>query len=86
MFDIMCGVHNELGKENYSLTLIDSSRESYPGETAEKIISQKSADGIVVHGSAVNETVGNLLVKRHRGIRVYHVGLGHAVAVFAHKP
>lgn len=73
MFDIMCGVHNELAKENYSLMLIDSSRESYPGETAEKVISQKSADGIVVHGSAVNESVGNLLVKK----QFPHIIIGH---------
>lgn len=73
MFDIMCGVHNELARENYSLMLMDSSKESYPGETAEKVISQKSADGIMVHGSAINESVGDLLVKR----QFPHIIIGH---------
>lgn len=73
MFDIMCGVHNELAKENYTLTLVDTSKESYPGETAEKVISQKYADGIVVHGSAINESVGDLLVKQ----QFPHIVIGH---------
>lgn len=73
MFDIMCGVHNELAKENYTLTLMDTSKETYPGETAGKVISQKYADGIVVHGSAINETIGDLLVKQ----QFPHIIIGH---------
>lgn len=73
MFDIMCGVHNEFAKENYTLTLVDTSRESYAGETAEKVIFQKYADGIVVHGSAINESVGDLLLKQ----QFPHIIIGH---------
>ena len=62
MFDIMCGVHNELSKYNYTVTLVDTSKDTHPGESVEKIISAGSADGIIVHGSALNEGVAQDIV------------------------
>ena len=55
MFDIMCGVHQALSQSNYSLTLIDPSEEIYTGERAHKEITRGGADGVIVHGSSVNE-------------------------------
>ena len=38
MFDIMCGVYRELAMQNYTLTLVDISDESYSGEKTEKVM------------------------------------------------
>lgn len=59
MFDIMCGVHHALTSNHFTLTLVDTSDEAYPGETAHKEIQKGSADGIIVHGSSVNEQLAN---------------------------
>lgn len=37
MFDIMCGVHHTLSENNYSLTLVNTSEEHYPGEKSVKL-------------------------------------------------
>jgi DNA-binding LacI/PurR family transcriptional regulator len=64
MFDIMCGVYHELSKYEYNVTMQDISQEKYAGETAENIISQCSADGIVVHGSALNRKTADLITQK----------------------
>lgn len=63
MFDIMCGVHKALSQKNFTLTLIDTSEESYPGERAHIEITRGSADGIIVHGSSVNEQLADEISK-----------------------
>lgn len=73
MFDIMCGVQNALAETSYSLTLMDTSRESCPGETVSHVISQKSADAIVIHGSAITRETAQLLVKE----KYPHIVIGH---------
>lgn len=73
MFDIMCGVNNELSKNNYTMTLLDTSAESYPGETVEKVLNKKGADGMVVHGSAINKETASLLMKE----QFPHIIIGH---------
>lgn len=73
MFDIMCGVQNALAETGYSLTLEDTSRDSSPGETISRVISQKSADAIVVHGSAISKEAARLLVKE----KYPHIVIGH---------
>lgn len=73
MFDIMCGVHNALSKTNYSMTLVDTSQETFPGETVEKVMAQKCADGMIVHGSALNEEIAALIVKQ----QYPHIVIGH---------
>lgn len=65
MFDIMCGVYFELSKNNYTVTLMDTSNESYPGETVCRVISTGIADGIVVHGSALNNETAELILKKN---------------------
>lgn len=65
MFDIMCGVYSELSKFNYTVTLVDTSSEAYPGESVEKVIAAGSADGIVIHGSALNDSTAKLIVEQN---------------------
>lgn len=64
MFDIMCGVYQELSKYHYNVTLVDTSQDNHPGESVERIISEGSADGIVVHGSALDEKTASLITER----------------------
>lgn len=65
MFDIMCGVYHELSKYHYNVTLVDTSKDTYPGETVEKVIAGGGADGIVVHGSALNDKTAALITDRN---------------------
>lgn len=65
MFDIMCGAYTELSKYDYSIILIDTSEESYPGETVNKAIASASADGIVVHGSALNKKTADYILDKN---------------------
>ena len=73
MFDIMCGVHHELTRQGYTLTLVDTSEEAYPGERAIQEIRRKSADGLIIHGSAVSEELANLIMTEN----VAHIIIGH---------
>lgn len=73
MFDIMCGVHSELNQAGYSVTLVDTSTESKPGETVARTMAQKYADGIVVHGSAITAEVGALILSQN----FPHIIIGH---------
>lgn len=61
MFDIMCGVHNELSKYHYSVTLVDTSTDSYSGQSVEKAILDGSTAGIIIHGSALTDDVANFI-------------------------
>ena len=49
MFDILCGVQGALSEKGYTLTIMDTCHEERPGSTAEQIILQKLADGMIVH-------------------------------------
>ncbi len=73
MFDIMCGVHHELTRRNYTLTLVDTSEESYPGERAMQEINRRSADGLIIHGSAVSEELAARILEEN----VPHILIGH---------
>lgn len=73
MFDIMCGVHHELTGRNYTLTLVDISEESYPGERAIQEINRRSADGLIIHGSVVNEELAKHILAEN----VPHIIIGH---------
>lgn len=73
MFDIMCGICQELTGKNYTLTLEDTSKDSYPGESALREISRKSADGLLIHGSAINEELAKKLVNSN----IPHIIIGH---------
>lgn len=73
MFDILCGVQSVLSEKGYTLTIMDTSREETPGSTAEQIILQKQADGMIVHGAAIDKNISALLVRR----RFPHILIGH---------
>jgi len=73
MFDIMCGVHHELTRRNYTLTLVDISEEAYPGERAIQEINRRSADGLIIHGSVVNEELAKHILAEN----VPHIIIGH---------
>lgn len=74
MFDIMCGVHSQLADSGYSLTLVDTSTDNYPGESVSKIMAQKSADALLVHGSAIaNEETASLIISAG----FPHIIIGH---------
>lgn len=73
MFDIMCGVYRELATRNYTLTLVDTSQDSYPGESAMKEINRRSADGLIIHGSAVTEDLAEIITKEN----LPHIIIGH---------
>lgn len=61
MFDIMCGIHKSLAQFSYSLMLVDTSSEAFVGETVSNLISNRSCDGMIIHGSALNEEMANEL-------------------------
>lgn len=74
MFDIMCGVYSELNKNGYNLTLLDTSQDTYQGESVSKVISQRCADALIVHGSAITrEETASLLVEK----QFPHIIIGH---------
>lgn len=73
MFDIMCGVNSIISKTNYSMTLVDTFMESYPGESVAKVMAKKCADGIIIHGSAINKEIADLIIKQ----QFPHMLIGH---------
>lgn len=73
MFDIMCGVYHGLASKDYTLTLVDTSQESFPGESALKEINRRSADGLIIHGSAINEELAQKLIEEN----IPHIIIGH---------
>ncbi len=73
MFDIMCGVYQALSSKDYTLTLVDTSDESYPGEKASQEIQRRSADGLIIHGSAVNKELASLIISE----AIPHIIIGH---------
>lgn len=73
MFEIMCGVNNELVRSGYSMTLVDTHIESYPGELVATTIAAKQADGLIIHGSAITREVAGLIIKN----QFPHIVIGH---------
>lgn len=63
MFDILCGVQEVLAQKDYNLSIVGIHDPDKALETAERIIAQKSADGIIVHGSATTKDLSNFLVE-----------------------
>ena len=73
MFDIMCGVHKELTRHNYTLTLVDISDEAFPGESVHNVIAGKCADGLIIHGSAVTKELSKSITQQNYP----HIIIGH---------
>ncbi|SDM78571.1 transcriptional regulator, LacI family [Acetanaerobacterium elongatum] len=61
MFEILCGVQKALGKKDYALTLCGVGAEDDEIAVMERIIAQKSADGIMIHGSAISTRLAELM-------------------------
>ncbi len=64
MFDIMCGVQHSLAEKEHSMMFIDISREPDADAFIDRIMMQKSADGMIIHGVALNRNIASLLVRR----------------------
>lgn len=73
MFDIMCGSYHTLSSHNYTMTLVDISKDETPGDSVAKVIAQKCADGLIIHGSAVNKEIAHLLITE----QFPHIIIGH---------
>lgn len=63
MFEIMCGAQEILAKNLYNLSFVGVKTEEEALNHVEAIIGTKSADGIIVHGSATTKELVNQLVK-----------------------
>lgn len=73
MFDIMCGVYNELSRHDYTMTLQDVSKDTIKGESVSRLLSTKSCDGIIIHGSAINTTIADTIIRQN----FPHIIIGH---------
>ena len=73
MFDIMCGVFSNLAKQGFTMTMMDISDEAHPKETVSDIIAGKCADGIVIHGSAINQDIADMIIDNN----FPHIVIGH---------
>ena len=73
MFDIMCGVFSNLAKQGFTMTMMDISDEAHPKETISDIIAGKCADGIVIHGSAINQDIADMIIDNN----FPHIVIGH---------
>lgn len=76
MFDIMCGVHSQLADSGYTLSLVDTSADTFPGQSVSTVMAQKCADALIVHGSAISreETVRLILSANFPHIIIGHPG------------
>ena len=52
---------------------MDTSEETYPGERAMQEINRRSADGLIIHGSAVTEDLAALIISQN----IPHIIIGH---------
>jgi DNA-binding LacI/PurR family transcriptional regulator len=73
MFDIMCGVNRALSENNYSLTLMDTSTDTDKGESVSKVMGKKCADGMIIHGSAINKEIADMITRQ----QFPHILIGH---------
>lgn len=65
MFDIMCGVNNELTKYNYTMTIVDPTMKGNASLAVEHVIAQRFADGMIIHGSVITKEIANLLIQEN---------------------
>ena len=64
IFEMICGAQNELAKNGYTLTLVDTSNEEKEGETAKKIIMQKSSDGIIIESESITRSSADYIIEK----------------------
>jgi DNA-binding LacI/PurR family transcriptional regulator len=63
-FEMICGAQDELRKNGYTVTLVDTSVEEKDGETAKNIILQKGSDGMIIISDPLNKDTADFVVKR----------------------
>ncbi len=63
MFEIICGAQKSLEKKGYSLQVLNTPTNEAQIEAVEKIISQRNADGIIIHGCADNRELAPFILK-----------------------
>lgn len=63
MFEILCGAQSIIRKKNYDFSFLGVSDKAVAYEKAKQIIGRKTADGILVHGSATSKELVKLLVE-----------------------
>lgn len=73
MFNIMCGAFQALAVSGYTMTLMDLRSTDHPKETISDVILQKSADGIIIHGSALKNDIIDLILSHN----FPHIIVGH---------
>lgn len=62
MFDIMCGSRDRLAQNGYHLILADITENISPDQYINQLIGSRTADGILIHGSAYNQKMAKPLV------------------------
>jgi Transcriptional regulators len=62
MFEIMCGAQEILAKNFYNLSFVGVKTEEEAQNLMNEMIGRKSADGIIVHGSATSKKIVDRLV------------------------
>lgn len=73
MFDILCGARKTLADYGYSLLLTDVPESESAEEYVSRLISQKAADGIVIHGSIYSSKLDSVLLSAD----FPHILIGH---------
>lgn len=73
MFEILCGARQELAKAGYTLMIQDIPSGEDPNIFLSGLVSQKLADGILLHGSAYLPSMAQVLVDK----QFPHILIGH---------
>lgn len=73
MFDILCGARKKLAENGYSLMLTDIPTKVSPEDFVASLISQRAADGIIIHGSAYSSKLDAVLLDT----QFPHILIGH---------
>lgn len=63
MFEILCGAHTVIQKKDYNLSFLGVSDPENAYESVKKIVGRKTADGILIHGSATSRQLVDFLLK-----------------------
>ena len=62
MFEIMSGLQSILSSKNYTLSVLSINQENQL-EVIDRILSQNSADGIVIHASVITKEISSRILK-----------------------
>lgn len=73
MFNILCGVQNELSRQNYTLMVTDLPDSVSPSDYLSGLISSRIADGILIHGSVDIPSMAKILHET----QFPHIYIGH---------